>query len=96
MDLRTLRNREKLEKNTKYICITEGNSVTKSKKVKDYDYYVCDYCKKEIRLNKKHVEDNGGLIQIKINSLEVIQLALCNNCLKPALSEINKEYKTNF
>jgi len=96
MCFKELENRDKPEKFTHYIIEQKGNNVVKTKKKKDYDYYICDRCKEKIIMTKKYDERKGGLLSIPISDSKSLELALCNSCLKPTLKEINKQYKSNF
>lgn len=67
----------------------------KARKIKDYDYYICDYCGKEIKIADKWENQTGGIVKISIplticNKPYVI-LALHNNCCKDVLNKINDE-----
>lgn len=79
-------------KRTKMQYLEEKNSVVKRKAQKSYDYYVCDYCGSEIRLDLKQTERSGG-IAILPNSLTKcgeLKVALCNRCVKGVLKQLEK------
>lgn len=61
-----------------------------SEKTKIYDYYVCDYCKEQIRLDAKKPERSGGIAIIphSLTKCGELRLALHNKCLKPIIQEI--------
>ena len=60
-------------KHTKLQHFEEKNNLVKRKSDKLYDYYICDYCGSEIRLDIKQTERSGGIArQIKIFSMYVI------------------------
>lgn len=89
MDYLYLRDRQKIEKHTKYKeC--ERSNVTKSKKEKEYEYYLCDYCLKEIKIKTKKYEMSGGICTIpqSLTKKESLKLVLHNKCLKPAIMEL--------
>ena len=69
-----------------------GNSTTKSVKEKEYDYYLCDYCGDEIRVEKDYRKRLGGIVEIPVNNYRKLKLALCTKCLKPVLKIVRKEY----
>lgn len=96
MNLKALECRVKPIKLTNYKIEELGNSTVKTKKKKDYDYYICDNCKEKIILSKKTDERTGGILKVPITSYKMLNLAVCNKCLKPVLKAINKAYKTNF
>lgn len=86
--------RSKPEKHTSYKIDSEGpNHLTKVKKVKDYDYYCCDYCHDEIRiLDNKQSGDiaSGGIVELPQNLTRTdkkIKLALCNKCLRVVVKQ---------
>lgn len=69
-----------------------GTNVTKSKKTKLYEYYLCDYCGEQIKIEKDYRKRTGGTVEIPINSFKKLKLALCTKCLKPVLEMVRKEY----
>lgn len=64
-------------------------NVVQTEKKKLYDYYVCDSCKKEIKIEKKWEQNNGGVIVIPalLTKKQAIKLALCNKCVNKVLKE---------
>lgn len=82
-------NREKIEKQTRYSELEARFNTVQSKKEKLYDYYKCDYCGKDIPINKKWEEKQGGIVELKasITGLFAIKLALHNKCLKSVIKE---------
>lgn len=74
----------------------------KEKVVKDYEYCFCDYCLKEIMLNRytnnkktkpKWEEQTGGIIKLgtdKTGLTTDIEVALHNQCLNPTLAEFEE------
>lgn len=70
-----------------------GSHLVKYKKEVLYKYYKCDYCGAEIRILDKKQEMKGG-IAIMPHTLTrrgELKLALCNECLNPAINEFEKE-----
>lgn len=65
----------------------EGRHLIKYKNEKDYDYYICDYCNKEIKILTKKQEMTGGIIELShlVTKKSNIKLVLHNKCLKPVL-----------
>ena len=96
MDFKALECRVKPVKLTQYKIEQEGSNVVKSKKTKEYDYYLCDKCKEKIIMTIKFEDRTGGLLSVPISSSKSLELALCNKCLKKTLKEINKFYKINL
>lgn len=79
-------------KHTKIQYSEEKNNVVKRKAQKSYDYYICDYCGSEIRLDIKQTERSGG-IAILPNSLTKcgeLKVAICNKCVKDVLKQLEK------
>lgn len=79
-------------KHTKMQYLEEKNNVVKRKAQKAYDYYICDYCGSEIRLDTKQTERSGG-IAVLPNSLTKcgeLKVALCNKCVKNAVKQLEK------
>lgn len=93
---RKIENRKKIEKEIVWTTIIEGTNVSKAKKKKEYEYYICDYCQEKIILNKKWENNSGGIIKIRLNDFNWITLALHNRCFKNATKEINEYYKLNI
>ena len=67
----------------------ESNHLTNVKKEIEYEYYICDFCRKEIKIQKKLYEQTGGIVVIPaiITKKQAIKLALCNGCLNKVLAE---------
>ena len=79
-------------KHTKMQYYEEKNNVVRRKSQKSSDYYICDYCGSEIRLDIKQTERSGG-IAILPNSLTKcgeLKVALCNKCVKDVLKQLEK------
>lgn len=96
MNLRALECRVEPVKCTKYIFEEIGSNTVKAKKKKDYDYYVCDYCKKTIILYKDRSKRDGGIASFPINSYKKMTLALHNRCLKATRKIFNDTYNLNI
>lgn len=79
----------------KYKPKPSGSHLVNYKSEKDYDYYICDYCGEEIKINNKWENKTGGTYEIPetITKTHIIKLALHNKCLKPLLNEITEDYK---
>lgn len=69
----------------------ESNLVN-TKKRKLYEYYKCDYCTDEIRLDVKQQERSGGIVTFPhtLTKSGKIDLVLCNKCLNKAINEFRK------
>lgn len=95
--------REKPEKQSKYERQTGARHLTKEKTKKLYDYYICDYCKEEIKVTKKWEDKTGGVVKLPktLTGLDYeICLVLCNKCLNHVINEFEErkeelENKTN-
>lgn len=91
--------REKPIKCTKKKYEKEDNNTRwkKAKLVKDYDYYICDFCNKEIKIEKKWEERSGGIVNIpfRVKNKDKVTVALHNKCLKPLLQKIKEEEHEN-
>jgi len=86
-------NREKPYKRIKYKeNKEEGRHLVKHKPEKEYEYYICDYCGKEIRILEKKYEMTGGvaIFPESLTKKGDLKLALCNKCLNPVLQEFEK------
>lgn len=81
------RDRSKIERYTKYK--KNRNKWEQKAKEKEYLYYICDYCKDEIKILNKKYEMTGGIVVLPrtLTKRENITLVLCNKCLKPVLDE---------
>lgn len=81
-----------IEKHKKYKNI--ANHLTNQKKDVDYEFYICDFCKSEIKIEPKkdRHKQAGGIVTIP-NTLTKrgdIQLALCNSCLNKVIKEFEE------
>lgn len=95
MNLKALECRVEPIKCTKYKIEEPGSNTVKSKKKKEYDYYICDYCKEKIILHKDKIKRNGGIARFPITSYKKITLALHDKCLKPVRKVFNETYNLN-
>ena len=95
MDIEYLKNREKIQKYTKELKKDEDSNIVKTNKVKLYDFYKCDYCNNEIRLDAKQSERSGGIVTFphSLTKSGEIVLVLCNKCLNKAVNEFKRKYK---
>ena len=65
-----------------------------NKKIKDrYKYYYCDYCGKEIKIEKEWAKQTGGTYEIphSITKRGKVIVALHNKCFKKALKEFEED-----
>lgn len=60
--LNQLQQRKEILKYTKNKRENQESNIVSTKTTKLYDYYKCDYCRDEIRLNKKQSERTGGIV----------------------------------
>lgn len=84
-----LRDRQKIEKHTKYKEHKKSN-VINGKKEKEYEYYLCDFCLKEIKIKNKKHEMSGGICTIpqSLTKKQSLRVVLHNKCLKSAIMEL--------
>ncbi len=75
----------------------DASHLVNYKKVKLYDYYICDYCGEEIKVLEKKQEMAGGVATIPhtVTKRGELKLALCNKCLRPALKEFEEVENAN-
>ena len=82
--------RTNIEKHIKYKFENESaRHLSKVKKKKIYEYYVCDYCKQEIKINGKE----GGIVELPqtlTKTDNVLKLALHNRCLQPVIRQVGE------
>ena len=86
-----LKARGKPKKQTKY---TETqNHLSFEKKYKLYDFYICDYCGNEIKIDEKLEHREGGVLIFKSNMTNrgKLELALHNKCLNNVLKEFENK-----
>ena len=90
------KNRDKIPKYIKEVREDLKSNVLKTKVIEKYRYLICDYCGKEIRLDKKEEERDGGVCIIPSSltkTIFTIQLALHNKCLKNVIKEFEDKIK---
>lgn len=92
LDLNNLKYRKEPQKYTQMLVKNQSSNVVNSEKTKLYDYYVCDYCKNQIRLDVKKTERSGGIAIIphSLTKCGELRLALHNKCLIPIIQEIER------
>ena len=74
-----LKSRAKPSVHIKYI--SSGSKVVNDRR-KEYEYYICDYCKEEIIIKEDKIKQAGGTLKFR-----GMELALHNKCLNPAIKE---------
>ncbi len=92
-DNKWLLTRDKPEKHTKYqVENNVANHLTNANKKKLYDYYICDHCGEEIKIEKKWENKTGGIVTLpmSLTGLDTYKLALCNKCVKPVIKEFEE------
>lgn len=91
--LEQLQARKEITKYEKIIREEEHSNIIKTKKKKLYDYYKCDYCGDEIRLDIKQSERTGGIVELPhiLTKSGKVKVVLCNKCLKEVLKEFEQE-----
>lgn len=87
--LKDLQLRKEIPKYEKFKKENETSNIVKTKREKLYDYYKCDYCKDEIRLDKKRNERSGGIVHFPhtLTKSGKVTLVLCNKCLNNVIKE---------
>lgn len=72
---------------TKFKYIDSKSQVVNTQKIKDYDYYICEYCGSEIKIEADKTKMTGGIIIIPetLTKTKPIKMALCNKCVKPII-----------
>ena len=88
-----LKNRKEPVKHEKYLQTSTSNVINIAR-TKLYDYYFCDYCGNEIKLDTKKENTTGGIVEIPqtLTKCGKLKLALHNKCLNKVIKELeNKE-----
>ena len=91
--VRLLEEREKICKYIKYKeKPKEARHLIKYKQEKDYEYYKCDYCGKEIKIEKDWEKRTGGILTLptSLTNRGKIKVAMHNQCLKNFLKELEE------
>ena len=90
--LSELQTRKEIPKYEKIEIQNEKSNVVKTERKKLYQYYKCDYCNDEIRLDMKPTERSGGIVSFPhtLTKSGKLDLVLCNKCLKNAIREFSK------
>ena len=92
-DLTKFRGREKPEKYVKLEESNNNSNVVHSKRKREYEYYRCDYCNTEIRLDiKEWQRKKGGVITLPLSLTNCgnITVTLCNKCLNKVIKELQE------
>lgn len=78
-----LKYRENIVKHKKFKPKPEASHLVKYKNELDYEYYICDYCGKEIRINNKWEDSKGGICKIpsSLTGGFDMKLTLHNKCV---------------
>lgn len=85
--------RKEIPKYIKEIKENTNSNLVKGKILKKYEYWKCDYCNDEIRLDQKQSERSGGIVNLPhtLTKCGKLQLVLCNKCLNSVIKEfLNK------
>ncbi len=71
------------EVHEKFMYISTKSQVINSDKKKIYEYYICDNCGSEIRIEAEKNRMTGGIITIpySLTRSKPLKLALCNKCI---------------
>ena len=91
-DINTLKYREKPVKHIKILKDSSNSNTVNSNRTKLYEYYTCDLCKDEIRLDLKKDKRTGGTVVLPstLTKCGEIEVALCNKCVKEVLKILEK------
>lgn len=81
-DIKILKYRKEPVKNTKIIIKDSNSNVVNSKKEKAYDYYICDYCRDEIRLDLQEKKRRTNNIPSYFNKVWRIKISTMQQMLK--------------
>ncbi len=82
--------RTEIIKHKKYKPKPEAAHLVRYKPKLEYEYYICDYCKQEIKIEKKWKNKTGGIIVLPatITGREPIEIAIHNKCLGLFIKEL--------
>lgn len=88
-----LQKRREITKFTKYKKENQDSFVVRTESSKLYDYYICDYCQGEIRLDSRIQERSGGIVVLPhtLTKRGEIKLVLHNSCLNKTIEEFARE-----
>ena len=84
-----LQERKEIIKHTKTKKENQQSNVVATRITKLYEYYKCDYCGDEIKLNVKQQERSGGIVNLphSLTKRGKLTLVLCNKCLNSVIKE---------
>ena len=84
-----LQTRKDIPKYVKEIRENTKSNLVKGKIIKKYEYWKCDYCSDEIRLDRKQHERSGGVVNLPhtLTKSGKLKLVLCNKCLNSVIKE---------
>lgn len=87
-----LAERTEIIKHKKFKPKPECTHLVKYKPEVDYEYYICDYCGQEIKIEGKWENKSGGIVDLpsSITNRGKIKIAVHNKCLKKLLEEIKE------
>ena len=89
--VKEIEERKKVNKFVKYKeTPKEARHLIKYKQEKDYEYYKCDYCGNEIKIEKDWEKRTGGIaiLPSSITNRGKIEIAIHNKCLNKFLKEL--------
>ena len=92
LNITNIKYRKEPVKYSKMQHFEEKNNVVNRKCKKIYNYYICDFCGEEIKINVNHQDDEGG-IAVLPNSLTKcgnLRVVLHNKCINKALKQLEK------
>lgn len=87
-----LAERTEIIKHKKFKPKPECTHLVKYKPELDYEYYICDYCGQEIKIEGKWENKTGGIADLpnSITNRGKIKIAVHNECLKNLLKEFRE------
>ena len=93
LNIHALKARKEIPKYIKEEKIDDESNVVNTQKKKLYEYYKCDYCKDEIRLDKKQYERSGGIVTFhkELTGCGNVTMALCNKCLNKVIKKLKNK-----
>ncbi len=94
MNLKLIEARESPEKFKKYKQNNSSHlSKSKEKLEVDYNYYICDFCGKEIRIEKDWEKRTGGTYKVPMSIWPrgSLKIAVHNSCLEATIQEIEEK-----
>ena len=92
MDINAIKYRKEPVKYSKIEETENMSNVVNSNKVKLYEYYICDYCGEQIRIDLNPIERKGEVFVFPhtLTKCGKLKVALCNKCLNKAVKQFEE------